>query len=510
MASIEELRAVRLTKLNRLESLGISCFPVSTHRTHEITALKANFEQAVEQAAELAVCGRVLSIRGQGAIMFMDLYDGTATVQVVWKQDEPPTYRILDVATQAAFTDKDIAANAFALAQETIDIGDFIEIAGIPFVTKRGEQSVGVSSWRMLSKALLPLPEKWHGLQDPDERFRKRYLDVLMNEGVKDRFMIRSKLVSLIRRFYDDHGYVEVEAPILHTLAGGATAKPFVTHHNALDTQYNLTIAQELYLKKLLAAGFTKVYEMGRRFRNEGIDTTHNPEFTMLESNEAYADALSQRAFIQDLVRYLVRQIYGADTFTYQGAEISIANDFAVIPYLDLIAQHIGVSNIHTLTRDELITIAHKHKVSVLPSDAEDKIIDNIYKKAIRPSIIQPTFLIDYPVAFNPFAKRKEDDATLIDRFQLLMCGAEVTNCFSELNNPIDQRLRYEEQDRLKRQGEGDISPSDIDYLEAMEYGMPPNGGIGIGIDRLAMIFMDVTSIRESILFPTLRPKGAE
>ncbi len=322
----------------------------------------------------------------------------------------------------------------------------------------------------MLSKSLLPLPEKWHGLSDVEERFRKRYLDTLSNPEVKERFLKRSKIVSLIREFYIGEGYVEVDLPNLQPLAGGATAAPFTTHHNALDMDFFLPIAQELYLKMLLAGGFEKVFEIGKRFRNEGIDTSHNPEFTMLESNEAYADARSQRQFIEDLFKHVVKGLFGTLQFEYQGQTIDLAPPFKVMKY--------------------------------------PEISDDEYKKTIRPTLIQPTFLVDYPVAFNPFAKRKADDPSLIDRFQLVIGGVELVNAFAELNDPVDQRERYLEEDKKGKKGDKEISPSDMEYLEAMEHGMPPNGGIGIGIDRLVMVLTDVKNIKEVILFPTLKPKS--
>ena len=321
----------------------------------------------------------------------------------------------------------------------------------------------------MLAKALRPLPEKWEGLKDVEERFRKRYLDTLTNPEVKERFIKRSLIIELIRKFYIEKGFIEVDLPNLQPLAGGATAQPFVTHHNALDMDFYLPIAQELYLKELLAGGFDKVFEIGKRFRNEGIDTSHNPEFTMLESNEAYADAASQREFIEELFKYVVKGLFGNLQFEYQGHTIDLEEPFQIMKYPDV-------------------------------SDEE-------YKREIRPTLIQPTFLVDYPVSFNPFAKRKEDEPDKIDRFQLVIGGVELVNAFAELNDPVDQYERYLEEDKKGEAGEKEISPSDIEYLEAMEHGMPPNGGIGIGIDRLVMLLTDVKNIKEVILFPTLKPK---
>ena len=324
---------------------------------------------------------------------------------------------------------------------------------------------------------------------------------------MRGRVLVRSRIISEVRRFYDSHGYIEVETPMLQPIAGGATARPFVTHHNTLDTDFYLTIAQELYLKQLLVGGVDKVYEIGRKFRNEGIDVTHNPEFTMLESNESYADANSQMEFIETLMRSVAKALTATSEVTYGADIIDFTKPFPRLKFYDLIKEHGGVDDPANASREELEERAKELGITFPPTEGDYKLLDSIYKRTVRPKLIQPTFIVDYPVAFNPFAKRKPEDSKLIDRFQLVAGGIELVNAFSELNNPLDQKERYEEQDRLKKKGEGDISPSDKNYLEAMEYGMPPNGGIGIGIDRLAMLFTDSKNIREVILFPTLRPK---
>ncbi len=520
MASQEEIKEVRLAKLKKLESLGIEAYPVSVRKDYDLSDLREKFDSLVPEEnttdkKEIAIAGRIMSLRGQGALVFCDLFDGTATFQTIFKKDDSPVYiqskqsgeSVTGITETISNTQ---VADAFELFKDTADIGDFIEARGTLLRTKRGEMSLAVSAWRIITKSLRPLPEKWHGLQDIEERYRRRYLDVLTNEEVRKSFILRTKLLSSVRRFFDSHGYLEVELPILQALAGGATAAVFSTHHNALDLDFNLTIAQELYLKKLLVGGFNKVYEVGRRFRNEGIDVTHNPEFTMLESQEAYADAKSQRQFIQELVQFLVKELFGKDSFEFDGQTIDTSKPFEVREYLDVIAESAGITDVRSKSREELVEVAHKFGADIEPADEFEKIIDKIYKKAVRPKLIQPVFLINYPVEFNPFAKRREDDKTLIDRFQLVVGGLEVTNCFSELNNPVDQKERYEEQDRKKRKGDGEISPSDQDYLEAMEYGMPPNGGIGIGIDRLAMLFINTGNIKDAILFPTMKPEAAE
>lgn len=494
MSSIDEIRDARIKKLEPFRKRGLNPYPVESKR--EITLQEAieNFDDLEKSARhsgdkkEKWIAGRIMSIRGQGAIIFITLNDGTGTFQGLLKKDI-------------------LGDEKFDFWNETADIGDFVEIQGNFFKTKRGEKTMEAGDWRMLSKSLRPLPEKWHGLQDVEERFRKRYLDTLMNSEAKERLLLRSKAVSLVRKFYNDDGYIEVETPRLQTVAGGATARPFVTHHNALDVDFYLTIAQELYLKMLLVGGFTKVYEIGRKFRNEGIDATHNPEFTMLESQEVYGNAKTQREFIEKLFKYLIKEIFGKEKVAIDGLELDFKKDFEIITFYDLIKKYTEIKNPAEITEKELSLYAGEIGVQVEPNESKENILDSIYKKLCRPKLVQPTFIVDYPVAFNPFAKRKEGDLSLIDRFQLVISGIELVNAFSELNNPIDQKERYLEQDKKGKFGEEEISPTDLAYLEAMEYGMPPNGGIGIGIDRLVMFLSGAKNIKEVILFPTLKPK---
>lgn len=451
MASLDEIRFARLAKLQLLIEQGINPYPATTLRDLSNAEAIKQFDE-LKESKTVTLAGRIMSLRAQGKIIFLDFHDGTGRFQALLKKGEP------------------LPEEAFELFKQAFDIGDFIEVKGTLFLTKKNEKTILAEEIKMLSKSLRPLPEKWHGLSDTEERFRKRYLDLLSNPEVKERFIIRSKIVNLIRQFYLDKGFVEVDLPNLQPLAGGATAAPFKTHHNALDMNFYLPVAQELYLKELLAGGFEKVFEIGKRFRNEGIDTSHNPEFTMLESNEAYANAKSQREFTEELFKYVVKNLFGSLQFKYQGETIDLEAAFKIMPYPD--------------------------------------VTDEVYKKETRPTLIQPTFLVDYPVSFNPFAKRKEDNPKLIDRFQLVIAGMELVNAFAELNNPVEQQERYLEEDKKGEKGEKDISPSDLEYLEAMEYGMPPNGGIGIGIDRLVMLLTDVKNIKEVILFPTLKPKN--
>lgn len=486
MSSFEELRAVRLKKLQLLRERGISAYPISARPDCALADAHKKFASLAKKKS-VTLAGRVMGVRAQGALLFFDLNDGMGNFQGLLKKDN--------------------AGEAFTLWNEVVDIGDFVEASGTLFKTKTGEETLQIVSWRMLAKALRPLPEKWAGLTDTEEQFRKRYLDTLMNEESYKRFVTRSRMITEIRNFYNSRDYLEVETPRLQAIAGGATAEPFVTHSNALDMDFYLTIAQELYLKQLLVGGYPRVYEIGRKFRNEGVDVTHNPEFTMLESQEAYADAKSQRSFIETLMRYIVKTLFGKLQISYGGNEIDFEKPFAVVTFYDLIRRYALIPSPEKATTDELLLSAKRLGVQTEHRKTREKILDAIYKKTARPKLIQPTFIIDYPVEMNPFAKRKEDDPTLIDRFQLIAGTLEFVNAFSELNDPLDQAERYAEQDKKKRNGEGEISPSDQIYLEAMEYGMPPNGGIGIGIDRLAMLLTNSHNIRDVIFFPTLRPK---
>lgn len=488
MASLEEIRVERLKKLELLKDKGMLPYPIATKRSLTVADALAAFPKLSKGNKKVTLAGRVMAIRGQGALVFFNIRDGEAVIQGLLKRGELPEDLLM-------------------LFQDAIDIGDFIECTGTLFLTNRKEKTILVKSWKVLSKSLRPLPDKWHGLQDVEERFRKRYLDTLMSEEVRARFMTRSRIITEIRAFLDAAGYLEVETPLLQALAGGALAQPFKTHHNALDIDLSLRIAPELYLKKLLVGGFPRVYELGRNFRNEGIDMTHNPEFTMLEFYGAYETCASQMAFIEKMFKALVKKIFKKMTIAAGEGTIDISKKFAVISFLDLFKRYASVESPETMSREEWALVAQRHGVRVEPHDAVEKIMDNVYKKACRPKIVQPTFIIDYPAAFSPFAKRQEKNPELIDRFQLVIDGVELVNAFSELNDPLDQRARYAEQDKKKKGGEGDVSPSDEDYLEAIEYGLSPAGGVGVGIDRLVMLLTNTRNIREVVLFPTMRPK---
>lgn len=487
MASLESIRDERLKKLSRFRDEGMNPFPESAEFSHTLAGAREDFDALQKKKTPVTLGGRVMTFRNQGAIIFFNFIDGTGMFQGMLRQDE-------------------VGESTLAFFEETVDIGDVIEVDGTLTKTKRGEETVLVSQWRMLAKSFRPLPEKWHGLKDTEERFRRRYLDLLMNEGVRERFLRRAAILASVRRFLSDDGFVEVETPVLQHLAGGAAAKPFRTHYNALDTDLFLRIAPELYLKELLVGGFSKVFEIGRNFRNEGIDVTHNPEFTMLEFYEAYSDARRQEEKVETLIRTVARDVFGEETFSYDGETINLREPFRRVPFLTLM-KDAGIENPSALSRDEYAAFAKQKGIEISQNESREKIMDALYKKIIKPTLLQPTFITDYPAAFSPFAKRQEENQDLIARFQLVIGGLEIVNAFSELNDPEEQRRRYEAEEKKRTAGDAEISPADEAYLEAMEYGMPPAGGAGLGIDRLTMLFTDAKNIREVILFPTLKEK---
>ncbi|OHA20105.1 MAG: lysine--tRNA ligase [Candidatus Taylorbacteria bacterium RIFCSPHIGHO2_01_FULL_45_63] len=488
MASLEELRQVRLQKIDVLKKHGIDPYPIKTAKQYENTDVIQKFE-TLSKEKTLTLAGRVMSLRPQGGLIFLNFNDGSAVFQALLKKGDT--------------LEKD-----FDLFSETVDVGDFVEVTGSLFETKRGEKTLLVSSWRMLSKAILPLPEKWHGLQDVEERFRKRYLDLIASPEVKQRFTFRSRLITELRASLERAGFLEVETSMLQTLAGGTNAEPFKTHHNALQIDLHLRIAQELDLKKLLIGGFPKVYEIGRNFRNEGIDVTHNPEFTTVEWYQAYSDASGQMAFVEKIIKGLVEKIAGGAKIIYGGNEVDFSKKFKTATFYEILEKHASIHDAASLTLDALKKKAAELKIKVDDSDTLEKVLDTIYKRICRPYLIQPTFITDFPIHYLPLAKKKSDDPKLVDAFQLVAGGMELVKAFSELNDPLDQRARFAEQEKNRKAGDKEAQPNDEAFLEALEHGMPPAGGVGIGIDRLTMLLNDQKNIREVIFFPTLRPKG--
>ncbi len=488
MASINELREVRLAKIQKLKEKGINPYPATSSITHNVAQANIDFDTLSQTQTQVVLGGRVMSIRAQGALIFFNFFDGIGTFQSLLKNE-------------------DSTKDAFELFNETVDIGDFVEVTGSLFTTRTGQKTIQASSWKMLSKSLLPLPEKWHGLQDVDERFRKRYLDALMDEEVRNKFIARSKTISLIREILNKSGYLEVETPTLQPIYGGASAEPFTTHHNALDIDLFLRISPELYLKRMIAAGFPKVYEIARNFRNEGIDVTHNPEFTMLEFYESFSDAPKQMKFVEEMIRTLVQDICGGNEMSFEDKKIDFSKPFRVVSYMDLLKNEAGISDPLSATKDELTKKAESFGVAVDPADSEMKLLDNIYKKVCRPNIFEPTFIVEYPADYLPLAKRNEKNPKLVDAFQLVIANVEVSKAFSELNDPIDQAERLSIQESQSQKGEADAQRKDDDFIEAMEHGMPPMGGVGIGIDRLVMLLTNTRNIKEVIFFPTMKPR---
>lgn len=490
MASLDEIRAARLAKLQLLKDKGITPYPISTRMDVPLAEASTQFEKLLKKK-ELYLAGRVMALRGQGGLVFADLFDGTGKFQALLKKD-------------------DTGDELFDLWSNTVDIGDFVEVAGTLFLTKRNEKTLQVKKWRMLAKSLRPLPEKWHGLTDTEERFRRRYLDILMNQEVRARFVLRSRIISVLRASLDAEGFLEVETSMLQSLAGGANAEPFTTHHNALDINLNLRIAPELDLKKLLIGGFPKIYEVGRSFRNEGIDVTHNPEFTTIEWYEAYSDASKQRAFIEKMFRALVQKLKGEATITFDGTAINFGQPFSVLTYFEALQRYALIPTPEKATLDELSLKAKQLGVSVAPHDSRQKVMDGIFKKAVRPKLIQPTYIISYPKGMIPLAKQDEEKEYAVDAFQFYAGGLELIKAFSELNDPVEQARRFNDEEGNRKVGDKEAQPNDTDFVEALEYGMPPAGGVGMGIERLAMLLSDVKNIREVIFFPTLRPKTGE
>ncbi len=490
MASIDEIRTTRLAKLNLLISKGINPYPIDSHQDYTCAGAVEKFDEVSKSEKSVFMVGRVMSIRAQGKIIFFHFNDGTGKFQGFLKSGEP------------------ISTENFELFEQAFDIGDFVEVKGTLFLTKKEEKTILVEEVRMLAKSLRPLPEKWHGLSDVEERFRKRYLDLVSNPEVKERFIVRSKVVSAIRAFLDKEGYLEAETPVLQPQYGGATAEPFNTHHNALDLNLFLRISDELYLKRLLVGGFPKVYEISKDFRNEGIDMTHWPEFTMLEYYEAYSDAEKQRAFVEKMMKSLSKIVSDSGVITFEDKEIDFNKKFEVKKYADAVSEFTKLKDPLNTPHAELLEEAERVGAKVNPADSPVKIIDGIFKKAVRPNLWNPTFLVDYPIDYLPLTKKKEDNPKLVDAFQFYAGGIELVKAFSELNDPLDQRARFEGQEKVLEKGEKDAQRLDEDFLEAMEYGMPPAGGVGIGIDRLVMLLTNTKNIKEIIFFPTIRPKN--
>ena len=482
---LETITQRRLDKLERIRARGIDPYPHRYRRSHTIREAIALFEQGAFGLV-LHLAGRIVAHRSMGKVTFIDIRDGSGKVQAYFRSDD--------------------LSEAYTLLQN-LDIGDFIGVSGGLFRTQSGEVTLRVSNFVILSKSLQPLPEKWHGLVDVEKRYRQRYLDLISNQEVKDIFLTRSRIITAIRKFLNDRGFIEVETPALLPTAGGAAAQPFATYHRALDQRLYLRIATELHLKRLVIGGFDKVYEIGRIFRNEGISTKHNPEFTMLESYEAYADYNDVMKMVEEMVCHIAQEILGTTKVTYGDAILDFSPPWQRITLRQAIMEHCGIDFEDYPDTESLRTKMVEIGLKVDPGKSRGKLIDELLSTLVEPNLHQPTFVFDYPVELTPLAKRKPGNPHLVERFEAFAGGMEIANAFTELNDPIEQRERFRQQLKRREAGDEEVELPDEDFLQALEYGMPPTGGLGLGIDRLVMLLTNQPSIREVILFPQLKTK---
>lgn len=490
--SSEELRAHRLQKLEHLRARGVDPFAIEryerTHSAHEIISGYTTLE-----GQKVSIAGRIVSLRVMGKATFAHIKDASGRIQIYLKSDV-------------------LGEDRYALIDD-LDIGDFLGVLGHIGKTRTGEITVFAESFQILAKALRPIPigkqkgdAQWYSLQDVEQRYRHRYLDLIINPDVMETMLKRTRIIKAIRDFLNEEGFVEVETPVLQAVAGGAAARPFITYYNALEHDFFLRISLELYLKRLIIGGFEKVYEMGRVFRNEGLSTRHNPEFTMLELYQAYANLEDIMALVERMFCFVCRQIYGGLTFTYQGNTIDLTPPWKRLPLLEGIRQYTGINPSELCTFESAKKAGERLGLDMEHEEHAGGIIEKIHERFVQPNLIQPTFVTDYPLETSPLAKKRQDDPTLVRRFEPYIAGQECGNAFSEINDPLDQRERFLYQAQLRAAGDEEAHPMDEDFLFAMEHGMPPTGGLGIGIDRMVMVFTDQTSIRDVILFPQLRP----
>jgi len=487
-------REIRLQRLYALRERGIDPYPNHVERTHTIAETLEHFDEWQGSDGSFTLTGRIRLLREMGRAAFAQIEDGTGRIQIY--------FRVNDIGEEAYRGIK------------LLDLGDFIQVSGFLFRTRTGERTLHVREYRILAKGLRPLPEKFHGLEDVEIRQRKRYLDLIANGDEARRvFVIRARTITAMRRYLDEHGFLEVETPILQPLYGGATARPFITHHNVLDRDFYLRIAVELYLKRLIVAGFERVYEFGRDFRNEGIDRIHNPEFTMMECYQAYADYNDIMRLVEEMICFIAQEVKGSARITYQGTEIDLTPPWSRIRLLDAIEEFTGIDVNRFPDKNSLVAEMRAHGYEADSKLGRGRLIDDLKEAMFRKSIPvlrQALFLTDYPIDISPLAKRHSDIAGLTDRFQPFIGGVELGNAFTELNDPLDQRARFEDQMRQRAHGDDEAQVLDEDFLEALEVGMPPTGGLGIGIDRLTMLMADQESIRDVILFPAMRKTAEE
>ncbi len=484
-----EQEGLRRAKLAELQNAGKDPFDVyKVNRTHTSEEVKANYGKL--EGKEVTVVGRIMSKRGQGKVVFSDIHDIDGKIQLFLKIDKVGEENLKQY--------------------KTLDLGDWVAVTGEVFKTKTEEVTVNANTFELIGKSLKPLPEKWHGLKDPDLRYRQREVDIITNPEVKTTFIKRSKIISAMREFLDNKGFLEVETPILSPIAGGAAARPFITHHNTLDMDMYLRIATELYLKRLIVAGFEKVYEIGRNFRNEGMDIRHNPEFTAIELYEAYSDYNDMMEITENMVAYICEKINGTTKVTYQGTEIDFAPPWRRVTMVDVVKEYAGVDFNEIKSNEEAQAIAkEKHLEFAKPLETVTKgdVLNALYEEFGEANMIQPTFVMDYPVEISPLTKKKRGNPEFTERFEGFVFGRELCNAYSELNDPIVQRQRFEQQAKERELGDDEAYLLDEQFMSALETGMPPTGGMGMGIDRLIMFLTDSSSIRDVILFPTMRPQ---
>ena len=484
LLDLNEQKRIRREKLNELCAKGRDPYVITKYdRTHHSSDIKSDFESL--EGKEVSIAGRLMSKRIMGKASFCNLQDLKGTIQ---------SYVARDSVGEEAYSDF-----------KKLDIGDIVGIKGTVFKTKTGEISVHASSVVLLTKSLQMLPEKFHGLTNTDLRYRQRYVDIIMNPDVKDTFIKRSKIISSIRKYLDQKGFIEVETPMLVSNAGGAAARPFETHFNALDEDLKLRISLELYLKRLIVGGLEKVYEIGRVFRNEGLDTRHNPEFTLMELYQAYTDYNGMMELTEDLYRYLAKEVLGTTVINYGGVEMDLGKPFERITMLDAVKKYSGVDFNEIKTPEEAKAIAKEHNIEFEPRHKKGDMLSLFFEEYAEKNLIQPTFVTDHPIEISPLTKKKPDNPDYVERFEFFMNGWEMANAYSELNDPIDQRERFKAQEELLAQGDEEANRTDEDFLNALEIGMPPTGGIGFGIDRMCMLLTDSAAIRDVLLFPTMK-----
>lgn len=487
--STEEMISIKRSEIENIKKEGIDPFGQRFERKHKIGEVIQKFNQlgiGESSQEKVTIAGRIMALRKHGKAAFADIEDIEGRMQIYIKSNK-------------------VGQKTFELFSK-IDVGDIIGITGLVFRTKMGELTIFTEELTLLCKSIRSLPEKWHGLKDIETRYRKRYLDLIVNSSVRDIFIKRSKVIRSLRNFLDSKGYLEVETPIMQPIPGGATARPFITHHNALDRDFYLRIAPELYLKRLLVGGLEKVYELSRNFRNEGISTKHNPEFTMVELYEAYGNYHTMMQITEELIVYIVKNVLGKLEIEYQGKLINFSSPWKKISMHDSIQEACGI-DMEKLPEKDFVKIIRENNLDIKNSASRGEITNELFEKYVEPTLIQPTFIIDYPLEVSPLSKQKKDNPELVERFELFINSMELANAFTELNDPTEQKRRFEEQAAKKEAGDLESHFMDKDYIEALEYGLPPAGGLGIGIDRLMMLLTNSSSIKEVILFPQLKTK---